>query len=442
MDYKKLFTRFVMQPTSEQESALVYAFLERDEEAAAIVCQYDIPEITGIICKNDILATKAYSEKYATILPLYRGMTIDEYIDTVFAYHAPEIIPVLDLFNLKSLLAVYEKRNELIQDLLKQKRELNGQLDKYTEDIKHTHEQQRKPTKNFLEKVDATDKRMKKITSFISLLKASWVNTTEICDLLKNQVTSYHDIQRAKLEALLSDTTLAEHYNAFCSSAPTSVKSENVVALQERIRALEAELSDLRAHCATMHTKVSNLQADKQDAEAKLEQYAEMISRLQDDNGELKANCDAYHSILIGLSSKIANALCKPLSEIERIIFEIEDSTMTPADIANWLKDPVNQLRENFLSIPLNASGFDNLPAEYCIAIDSVDPDDNWSSRTLVPYNEAYHTCKVGASEFVHLRNRGFVYENNLGQEKTIKADAVPCESPATATTDAVEGEN
>lgn len=442
MNYKKLFTRFVRQPASDQESTLVRTFLEKDDEAAVIICKYDIPEITGLICKSDCLATKAFAEKYANIMPLYRGMAIEEYIDTIFARHAGEIIPLLDLFALKNLLAAYEERCELIQDLLKQKQEWKERVDKQNEEMNKQRSEGKEPGKKVLAKIAAMENRMRKIESFISLLTTSWVKSFDICELLKKQISGYPEVQSAKLDALLSDTTLGDHYETFYSTVEATVDTENVVALQEKIRTLEAELRELRAHYADLHTKASNLQADKQAAETKLEKYEEKISRLQDDNGELKANCDAYHSILIGLSGKIANALWKPLSEIERMIFEIEDSSMTPGDIANWLKDPVNQLRENFFSIPLNASGFDNLPADYGIAIASVDTDDNWSSRTPVRYNEAHHTCGVGASEFVHLRTRGYVYKNNLGQEKTLKADAVPCESPTTAAVDHLDGDN
>lgn len=442
MNHKKLFMRFVRQPAEEQGNALVHAFLEHDDEAAEIVCKYDIPEFTGLICKSDSLAIKPFAEKYISIMPLYKGMAIVEYIDTVFAYHATEIIPLLDLYFLKELLVAYEERCELIQDLYRQKQDWKDRLDKQNEEINKQRAEGKEPGKKAMAKIAAMENRMRKIASFISLLKTSWVKPFDICELLKKHITEYPETQNAKLDALLSDPSLGEHYAAFRSAANATSEAADVVALQERIRTLEAELSDMRNHCAGMHTKVSNLQADKHDADAKIEKYEDMISRLQDDNGELKSNCDAYHSILMGLSSKIANAVCKPLAEIERMIYEIEDSSMTPSDIANWLKEPVSQLRENFINIPLNASGFDNLPAEYVIAIDSVDPDDNWGNRIPVPYNEALHTCKVSVSEFVCLRNRGFVYENNLGQEKTIKADAIPCESPAVSTTGHLDGDN
>ena len=42
MNHKKLFMRFVRQPAEEQGNALVHAFLEHDDEAAEIVCKYDI----------------------------------------------------------------------------------------------------------------------------------------------------------------------------------------------------------------------------------------------------------------------------------------------------------------------------------------------------------------------------------------------------------------
>ena len=87
MNHKKLFTRFVMQPASEQERTLIQAFLENDDEGATIVCKYDIPEITRLICLSDTLVAKEYAEKYAKIVPLYSGMATDEYIDTIFSHH-------------------------------------------------------------------------------------------------------------------------------------------------------------------------------------------------------------------------------------------------------------------------------------------------------------------------------------------------------------------
>ena len=67
MNHKKLFTRFVMQPASEQERTLIQAFLENDDEGATIVCKYDIPEITRLICLSDTLAAKEYAESLEDI---------------------------------------------------------------------------------------------------------------------------------------------------------------------------------------------------------------------------------------------------------------------------------------------------------------------------------------------------------------------------------------
>jgi len=169
---------------------------------------------------------------------------------------------------------------------------------------------------------------------------------------------------------------------------------------------------------------------DKMEAENSLAKITDQMTSLTDDLHKSEDNCKAYQSILFGLNSQIVNALCKPVSEIEKIIFEVEESSKTPREIAEWLKDPINELRENFSLIALNPSKFDNLPQNYNISISCCTAYEDWAARTPVKYDDNKHTCKASPTEYVQIRSRGFIHQDNLHQEKIVKAEVVLCENP------------
>lgn len=442
MNYKNLFTKIALAKASEQEYAMLHAFLDSDDEAALNLCQYDIPVITALICKDDALSTKGYALKYANLMPLYNGMPIGKYVDTIFGYHYEEIIPMLDEDTLKQISADYAFRIEFINDLDVQVQSIENRIKNRTADRQKAKDDGKELSKKTLKKMQDNDAEDKKSLSVlkarINYLTQMWGNPVIICERINAAIASYADTQSKKLETLLADKKLEQQFSAALSSA--AGPSEDVSVLVEKVRTLEADLAALRSCISSqqtensnLQTRISNLQAYKKDAEERAEQYEMQTEQLKSECAKLKANCDAYNSILLGLSGQIVDAIYNPVCELERIVFEAEDekSTQSPRDIANWLKNPINALRDNFEKIELNASAFDNLSKSYSISIASVDDLGSWECRTPVAYDDELHTCKVVPTEFVLLRDRGFLYKNNLSQVKTKKADVIPY-TPAT----------
>ena len=147
---------------------------------------------------------------------------------------------------------------------------------------------------------------------------------------------------------------------------------------------------------------------------------------LVDDNEILTSNCDEYNGIVTKLNGQIVNALNKPLSDLEQIVFEIEESSKNPKEIAEWLKEPISELRNNFACIKLNNENLTELPGIFTISIDALGEYDSWADRVPVKFDESKHSCDLESTEYVLLRTRGFKYVDNLSGVRVEKAKVIP----------------
>ena len=428
LSYKTFFTRFISGKMSEAETASMTDFLKNDDEAAEILCELDIPEFVAVFCTDSILAEKPYVKRFDLVKPLYQK-TIDckNYISTVFHDNYATVLPLLNIKQLKDIRLQYESLEKLFSKLIKER---DKQIKNSTKDKEKQQQDNSAASKNEPARTpsDINRQRVIELDNWIELMKCSWGTPREILPVIVEAEKSYNITKNEKLGALLRNSLLEQH---FLASRKSLQNDSAIIDLERKIQELEANNRELNAYISRQQGQISNFQEMKAAAEVQIAEDDEKIQRLSDDNAELKANCSAYHSILLNLNSIIMNALKKPVSDLERIIFEIEDTKQSPREIAEWLKEPIIQLRENFKQIKLNSSGFDNLPAEYCIEISPIDESEDWTSRRPVSFSDERHTCKVIPGERVLLRTRGFVIKNNINQTSIIKAEVVPCSERA-----------
>lgn len=402
MKLKEYISRLTSKVLTPQQRQEFESYLENNDEVAAKLCEYDFPEIIEIVCNNQNMFGRDYAQKYKYVRVLYtkKDLNVNHYINFTFIGNEKKIIPYLSETQLEQLIDVYNEKKAVI------------------EGFKYFGNEKTKVLKSKEDKENNAEIVNKNIYLLKKLLGYSEEQRNALLVAKKEILNAQNFRQKMFYESSISQLEINKDDN------------EEFLKEIERLRDIVAQLQFdnqiLVREKEEAEQRILNLQEIKQELECEKETLAEEREKLLDDKKVLVSNCKEYEAIVKSLNGQIVNALYKPLTDMEKIIFEIEGSRRTTKEIAEWMKEPLKELRENFKCIKLNNENLTELPGNYSIAMDALCKYEEWAGKVPVKYNESKHLCELEATEYVLVRTRGFKYIDNLGSVRINKAEVIP----------------
>jgi len=209
LNFRELIARFSSGEISEQEKSLFKSILINDDTIAIDLCKHDVPELISFMCSDADLSQKDCVVKYSHVLPLFKGMPIEKYIEIYFLPNQDNVVTLLDISSLKKISSILDKRSEYIKKLKSEKKHIVEQQKKYSEKAEKDKKTSNTDNKKGLNRMQELKKKASDLDADISWFELIWKDALSALDLLSAAEKTYKESRDHRLESMFADKELA-----------------------------------------------------------------------------------------------------------------------------------------------------------------------------------------------------------------------------------------